>query len=52
MHQKLDYLHDNPIEAGFVEKGEDWLYSSAKEYYTGEKGMLDIILIDPILRTL
>ena len=25
--QKLDYIHDNPVEAGFVENEEDWLYS-------------------------
>src|SRR5256885_2333582 len=24
-HQKLDYLHNNPVTAGFVEKPEDWL---------------------------
>src|SRR6266487_5593476 len=39
-HQKLDYLHNNPVTAGFVEKPEDWLYSSAKDYYTGKKGMI------------
>ena len=50
-HQKLDYLHNNPVTAGFVEKPEDWLYSSAKDYYTGTKGMLDIILIDPLIVT-
>ncbi|MBI1779834.1 MAG: transposase [Sphingobacteriales bacterium] len=48
-HQKLDYLHNNPVVAGFVEKPEDWLYSSAKDYYTGKKGMLDIILIEPLV---
>ena len=52
MHQKLDYLHNNPVESGFVEKAEDWLYSSAKQYYTGQKGMLDIIQIEPRLITI
>lgn len=51
MHQKLNYLHNNPVEAGFVEKVEDWLYSSAKDYYTGKKGMIDILLIDPMIIT-
>ena len=51
MHQKLDYLHDNPVEAGFVEKAEDWLYSSARQYHTGQKGFLDIIQIVPMLNT-
>jgi len=51
MHQKLDYLHNNPVVAGFVEKPEDWLYSSAKDYYTGMKGLIDILFIDPITIT-
>jgi putative transposase len=50
-HQKLDYLHYNPVEAGFVEKPENYLYSSAIDYYTSRKGMIDIILIDPILQS-
>ncbi len=51
MHQKLDYIHKNPVESGFVLCEEDWLYSSAKQYFSGEKGMIDIIQIDPILVT-
>ncbi len=27
--QKVEYIHNNPVEAGFVEKPEDWKYSSA-----------------------
>jgi putative transposase len=30
--QKLDYIHLNPVRAGLVEKPEDWLYSSARNY--------------------
>ena len=40
-HQKLDYLHNNPVEAGFVLKAEDWLYSSATDY-NGGKGLLNV----------
>lgn len=40
-HQKLNYIHNNPVEAGFVMKAEDWLYSSAIDYYGG-KGLLEI----------
>ncbi len=43
--QKLDYLHSNPVEEGFVEMPNEWLFSSAKDYY-GDKGLLDIILIE------
>jgi putative transposase len=45
MQQKLDYVHDNPVEAGFVEKPEDWLWSSARDY-VGSKGLLDILYIE------
>jgi putative transposase len=45
MQQKLDYVHDNPVEAGFVEKPEDWLWSSARDY-AGSKGLLDILYIE------
>ena len=46
--QKLDYTHYNPVEAGFVKNTTDWLYSSAIDY-NGGKGLLDIILLDPMI---
>ncbi|MBB6612787.1 transposase [Pontibacter sp. Tf4] len=45
MEQRLDYLHQNPVEAGFVEEPWEYLYSSARDY-TGNKGLVDIILIE------
>jgi putative transposase len=51
MHQKLDYIHKNPVESGFVLCEEDWLYSRAKQYHSGEKGKIEIIQIDPIIVT-
>lgn len=47
-HQKLDYIHYNPVRAGFVEKPEDFLYSSARDYYGG-KGLIDVTLLDPMI---
>ena len=35
MHQKMAYIHNNPVKAGFVAKPEHWLYSSAANYITG-----------------
>lgn len=32
LHQKIDYIHDNPVNIGLVERAEDWLYSSARNY--------------------
>jgi putative transposase len=45
MDQKLDYLHDNPVKEGIVERPEDYVYSSARDY-TGRKGLLEIEFID------
>jgi len=39
--QKLDYIHKNPVEAGFVLEPEHWKYSSANDY-AGGKGLLEI----------
>ena len=46
--QKLEYMHQNPVKAGFVEKPEDYLYSSARNYY-GMKGLIDIDMLDPLI---
>jgi hypothetical protein len=45
-HQQLADLHYNPVEARFVEKPEDYLYSSAIDYYTNRKGKIAIERID------
>lgn len=38
--QKIDYIHNNPVEAGLVEKPEDYLYSSARAYHGKEQSCL------------
>jgi putative transposase len=40
--QKMDYTHDNPVEAGFVENDYEYLYSSARDY-CGIKGLVKVI---------
>jgi len=42
--QKLDYIHHNPVKAGWVDEPYHYLYSSAKDY-SGGKGLLDIIIL-------
>jgi len=32
MKQKMDYLHNNPVKAGWVAEPWEWLYSSATNY--------------------
>lgn len=44
--QKTNYIHNNAVEAGIVEKPEDYLYSSAKDYVLTKKcGLLDVVFI-------
>lgn len=45
LQQKLDYIHNNPVRAAIVERPEHFLYSSAMNY-AGEKGLLDVILLN------
>lgn len=44
MEQKVTYIHNNPVEAGFVVESYHWKYSSAADY-CGDKGMLPIVLL-------
>ena len=39
--QKLEYIHQNPVVAGFVDKAEHFPYSSAKDY-AGENGFVKV----------
>ena len=43
-NSKLNYIHDNPVRAGWVESPEHYLYSSARDY-SGIKGLLEIEMI-------
>ena len=41
--QKLEYIHNNPVDAGIVEKAEEYIYSSARDYHYGKVcGLLNI----------
>ena len=42
MEQKLNYIHNDPVEAGMVKKAEDYIYSSARDYYLNKLGLLEI----------
>ena len=44
IEQKADYIHNNPVEAGFVNEGWHWKYSSAIDYCDG-KGLIDIAFL-------
>jgi putative transposase len=41
--QKLNYIHENPVLAGFVDMAENYPYSNARNY-AGEKGPVNMEL--------
>jgi len=44
--QKINYIHNNPVEAGIVERPEHYLYCSARDYHYGERvGMLPVVFL-------
>ncbi|MEX1003070.1 MAG: transposase [Crocinitomicaceae bacterium] len=45
--EKIRYIHNNPVEEGYVFRPEDYRYSSAVDY-AGEKGLLDDVVLASI----
>jgi REP element-mobilizing transposase RayT len=43
--QKLEYIHQNPVEAGIVLRPEEYLYSSAINYAGMPEKLIEVILI-------
>jgi len=44
LQQKLDYIHQNPVEAGMVTEAQHYVFSSAIDY-AGGKGLVKISLV-------
>lgn len=45
LEQRLAYIHRNPVELGLVEKEEEWVHSSAGDYYGVRKGEIELMYI-------
>jgi hypothetical protein len=41
MHQKIDYIHNNPVKPGYVDEPVHWRYSSARNY-EGPAGLIEV----------
>jgi REP element-mobilizing transposase RayT len=41
INSRINYIHENPVRAGLVDKPEDYLYSSARNY-CDIKGLIDV----------
>ncbi len=48
--QKVEYIHNNPVRAKWVENPEDYLYSSARSYaFDNRDCLLEVDLLEPFL---
>jgi len=41
MLQKIVYIHENPVNRGYVDQAEHWRYSSARNYL-GKEGVIEV----------
>ncbi|MDG3088238.1 hypothetical protein P7F88_20050 [Vibrio hannami] len=41
MRQKTEYIHQNPVKRGYVDKASHWRYSSARDY-EGMPGLIEV----------
>ncbi|MFA0961031.1 hypothetical protein AB9P05_04445 [Roseivirga sp. BDSF3-8] len=39
-YEALEYIHQNPVVTGTVDLPEDYLYSSARDFYGDKKGFV------------
>lgn len=47
IRQKMDYIHFNPVKAGWVHEPYHWIYSSAADYFYGKQtGAVKMSLLD------
>ncbi len=41
MQRVIEYIHRNPVEAGYVDEPEEWRYTSARNY-AGMEGFIEV----------
>ncbi len=46
MEEKINYIHQNPVRRGLVERATDWAWSSAR-WYLGERD--SVVIIDSVV---
>ena len=41
LEKTIEYVHYNPVKRGYVDRPEQWRYSSARDY-AGRKGLVAV----------
>jgi putative transposase len=42
LNQKMEYIHQNPVVAGYVKEDIDWKYSSARNIYLEDNSVIEL----------
>jgi putative transposase len=42
LRRKINYIHENPLRSGLVERVEDWKYSSARNYLMNDHSIIRV----------
>lgn len=42
LRTKIEYIHQNPVRAGLVERDIDWPYSSARNYHLNDNSLVEV----------
>ncbi len=48
--QKINYIHQNPVRKGYVDKPEHWRYSSARNFILDDQSVIELDFL-PVLLT-
>ena len=49
--EKINYIHNNPVKEKYVKNPQEWLYSSASNYWYGEGLLEEVQCLTPRLKT-
>ena len=49
--EKINYIHNNPVKEKFVKNPQQWLYSSASNYWFGKGLLEEVQCLTPRLKT-
>ncbi len=50
--EKIKYIHNNPVADKFVRNQQDWIYSSASNYWNGKGILEEVHCLTPPLQTI
>lgn len=50
--EKINYIHNNPVNEKYVKEPYEWIYSSASNYWLEDGILKEVICLPPMLKTI